>query len=257
MIFESHAHFDDKAFDEDRDILLSYMREKGIEYIINVTAEYDSIEATYELTKKYDFVYGTVGIHPSDITELNLDKFEIMKKKATRDKIVAIGEIGLDYYWDKEETVQQKQREWFVKQLEMAKEVKKPIIVHSREAAADTLNILKSDVAKDIPGVIHCYSYSLEQAKIYAKMGYYFGIGGVVTFSNAKKLVETVEYLPLEQILLETDSPYLAPVPNRGKRNSSLNLPYIAEKIAQIKNVSYDTVVEVTAENAKRLFFGI
>ncbi len=254
MIFESHAHFDDKAFNEDRDALLSSMKENGIDYIINVTADYESIDTTYELTQKYDFIYGTVGIHPSDIGDLNQDKFEIMKQKVFRDKIVAIGEIGLDYYWDKEESVQKKQREWFVKQLALAKEVKKPVILHSRDAAEDTMDILRSDAAKDIPGVIHCYSYSLEQAKIYAKMGYYFGIGGVITFNNAKKLVETVEYVPLEQILLETDSPYLTPIPNRGKRNSSLNLPYVAEKIAQIKNVSYDTVVEITAQNAKNLF---
>lgn len=255
MIFESHAHYDDDAFDVDRDSLLSSMKENGIEYIVNVAAEYDSIDMIYDLTQKYDFVYGTVGVHPSELSEMNQEKYDLMAKKALRDKIVAIGEIGLDYYWEKEEFAKENQKNWFIRQLYLAREVDKPIIVHSRDAAADTLDIMKSDAAKDLKGVIHCYSYSKEIAKIYADMGYYFGIGGVLTYKNAKKLVEVVEYLPIEQILLETDSPYLAPVPNRGKRNSSLNLPYVAEKIAEIKKIPYDTVVEVTAANAKKLFF--
>lgn len=254
MIFESHAHYDDEVFDEDRDSLLASMKEQGIEYIVNVAAEYESIDVIYDLTQKYDFVYGTVGIHPSELNGMNQEKFEQMERMALRDKIVAIGEIGLDYYWEKEDTAKANQKDWFVKQLQLARKIDKPVIIHSREAAADTLDIMKKEAA-DLRGVIHCYSYSKEMAKVYADMGYYFGIGGVLTYKNAKKLVETVEYLPLEQILLETDSPYLAPVPNRGKRNSSLNLPYVAEKIAEIKNIPYDTVVEVTAANAKKLFF--
>ena len=254
MIFESHAHYDDRAFDEDRDCLLLSMRDKGIEYIVDVAAEYESIDVIYEMIQKYDFVYGTVGVHPSELDGMNEDRFEEMRKKALRNKIVAIGEIGLDYYWEKEEEAKANQRDWFVKQLQLARDVNKPVIIHSREAAADTLDIMKKE-AVDLRGVVHCYSYSKELAKVYADMGYYFGIGGVLTYKNAKKLVEVVEYLPLEQILLETDSPYLSPVPNRGKRNSSLNLPYVAEKIAEIKNIPYDTVVAVTSSNAKRLFF--
>jgi len=254
MIFESHAHYDDSAFDEDRDSLLSSMKDNGIEYIVDVAAEYESIDVIYEMTQKYDFVYGTVGVHPSELDGMDEARFEEMRKKSLRDKIVAIGEIGLDYYWEKEEDAKANQRNWFVKQLQLAREVNKPVIIHSREAASDTLDIIKQEAA-DLRGVVHCYSYSKELAKTYANMGYYFGIGGVLTYKNAKKLVEVVEYLPLELILLETDSPYLAPVPNRGKRNSSLNLPYVAEKIAEIKNIPYDTVVEVTSANAKRLFF--
>ena len=254
MIFDSHAHYDDRAFDEDRDCLLLSMRDKGIEYIVDVAAEYESIDVIYEMIQKYDFVYGTVGVHPSELDGMNEDRFEEMRKKALRNKIVAIGEIGLDYYWEKEEEAKANQRDWFVKQLQLARDVNKPVIIHSREAAADTLDIMKKE-AVDLRGVVHCYSYSKELAKVYADMGYYFGIGGVLTYKNAKKLVEVVEYLPLEQILLETDSPYLSPVPNRGKRNSSLNLPYVAEKIAEIKNIPYDTVVAVTSSNAKRLFF--
>lgn len=254
MIFETHAHYDDKVFDEDRDELLSSMASNGIGAIVNVTAEYDSMEETFALMRKYDFIYGTVGVHPSEVEELTDEKLEQMKKLAGQDKIVAIGEIGLDYYYP--EPSHDIQKKWFLKQLEIAKELDMPVIIHSRDAAADTLEILKSDAAKGLRGVIHCYSYSKEMAMEFEKLGYYFGIGGVITFQNAKKLVETVEYLPLEKIVLETDSPYLSPVPNRGKRNSSLNIPLIARRIAEIKNVPYDTVVEITEKNAKALYFG-
>ena len=254
MIFETHAHYDDEAFTEDRDSLLKSMEENGIGLIVNVTAEYDSIDETYELSQKYDFVYGTVGVHPSEVEELDDKKLAKMYEKAKRDKIVAIGEIGLDYYWP--EPDHEIPKKWFLAQLKMAKELDLPVIIHSRDAAADTLDILKSDAATGLRGIIHCYSYSKEMAVEFEKLGYYFGIGGVITFQNAKKLVEVVEYLPLEKIVLETDSPYLSPVPNRGKRNSSLNIPYIAEKIAEIKKIPYDTVVEVTEKNARRLYFG-
>lgn len=255
MIFESHAHYDDEAFNEDRDRLLSSMRDNGVEYIVNVSADFESIDPIYELTQKYDFVYGTVGVHPGAAKNMTQERFEYLKKAALRDKIVAIGEIGLDYYWEKEEVQKAKQKEWFVKQLQLAKDVNKPVIIHSREAAADTLDIMKQEWA-DRKAVIHCYSYSAEMAKVYAKMGYYFGIGGVLTYKNARTLVETVEYVPIEQLLLETDCPYLSPVPNRGKRNDSSNLRFVAEKIAEIKNMSYDAVVEITEQNAKRFFFG-
>ena len=255
MIFESHAHYDDEAFNEDRDRLLSSMRDNGVEYIVNVSADFESIDPIYELTQKYDFVYGTVGVHPGAAKNMTQERFEYLKKAALRDKVVAIGEIGLDYYWEKEEVQKATQKEWFVKQLQLAKDVNKPVIIHSREAAADTLDIMKQEWA-DRKSVIHCYSYSAEMAKIYAKMGYYFGIGGVLTYKNARTLVETVEYVPIEQLLLETDCPYLSPVPNRGKRNDSSNLRFVAEKIAEIKNMSYDAVVEITELNAKRFFFG-
>lgn len=255
MIFESHAHYDDEAFNEDRDRLLSSMRDNGVEYIVNVSADFESIDPIYELTQKYDFIYGTVGVHPGAAKNMTQERFEYLKKAALRDKIVAIGEIGLDYFWEKEEVQKATQKEWFVKQLQLAKDVNKPVIIHSREAAADTLDIMKQEWA-DRKAVIHCYSYSAEMAKVYAKMGYYFGIGGVLTYKNARTLVETVEYVPIEQLLLETDCPYLSPVPNRGKRNDSSNLRFVAEKIAEIKNMSYDAVVEITEQNAKRFFFG-
>ena len=173
----------------------------------------------------------------------------ISKKDLLAETGISYGQL---YRWKREQLIPE---EWFIKQLQLAKELNKPVIIHSRDAAADTLSIMEKEAA-DLRGVIHCYSYSKEMAKNFLKMGYYFGIGGVITFSNAKKLVETVEYVPLENILLETDCPYLAPVPNRGKRNSSLNLTYVAEKIAEIKGVPYDTVIDVTRKNANKLFFG-
>ena len=168
-----------------------------------------------------------------------------------RPKIVAVGEIGLDYYWDKEK--REIQKEWFVRQLRLAKELKKPVVIHSREAAADTMEILKAEVSKEISYEMHCYSYSPEMAREYRKMGLYLGIGGVVTFKNAKKLKEVVEYAPLAQIVLETDSPYLSPEPNRGKRNDSRNLVYVAREIARIKGVTEEEVIAVTEGNAERL----
>lgn len=253
MIFESHAHFDDEAFDEDRDKLLSSFAENGIECVINVGASIETTKRTVELTEKYPFVYGSIGVHPNDVAELNEEKIEWLKSKSFLEKVVAIGEIGLDYYYD--EPDRELQKKWFIRQLQLAKEVKLPVIIHSRDAAKDTADILKHEKAEEIGGVIHCYSYTKEMVREFLQMGFYIGIGGVVTFKNGKKLKEAIEYIPLESILLETDSPYLAPEPNRGKRNSSLNIPYIAKAIADIKGVSYEEVVEVTNRNGKSLFF--
>lgn len=252
MIFESHAHYDDEAFDEDRDALLESLEEKGIGYVINVGSSLKATENTIALTKKYPFVYGAAGVHPSDTGELNEENFLWLKEQCTHPKIVAIGEIGLDYYWDKPD--RETQKKWFERQLQLAKEVNLPIIIHSREAAKDTLDMMKTVRADELDGVVHCYSYTREMAREYLDMDYYFGIGGVVTFQNGKKLKEVVAYIPIEKILLETDSPYLSPVPHRGKRNSSLYLPFIAKEIAQIKGMDYDKVVDITMQNAKRLF---
>lgn len=252
MIFETHAHYDDEAFDEDRDILLTSMHENGIEYIVNVGASLESTAASMELARKYPFIYAAVGVHPSETGELDETGFTWLKEQSFLEKVVAIGEIGLDYYWD--EPAHEVQKIWFARQLDLAREVRKPVIIHSRDAAKDTFDIMKSKNAGEIGGVVHCYSYSAEMALAYVKMGFYIGIGGVVTFKNGKKMKEVVEALPMERILLETDSPYLSPEPNRGKRNSSLNLPYVAQKIAEIKGISYDEVVKITSQNAKRMY---
>ena len=252
MIFESHAHYDDEAFDEDRESLIKSLPENGIDTVINVGASLYSCKSTIALMEKYSFVYGAMGVHPSETAELNEENFQWLKEQCAREKIVAVGEIGLDYHWKEPEPDVQKK--WFERQLALAEEVKLPVIIHSREAAKDTLDIMKGMSAERISGVIHCFSYTKETAAQYLDMDYYFGIGGVISFDNAKKLKEAVSYIPLEKILLETDSPYLAPVPNRGKRNSSLNLPYIAKEIAFIKDVSYEDVLAVTHENAAKLF---
>lgn len=254
MIFESHAHYDDEAFDADRETLLSSMYENGIGTIINVGASIASTKSTIALTEQYPFLYGAAGVHPSETAELDEDKLCWLEQQCRREKIVAVGEIGLDYHWPEPDRALQKY--WFEKQLELAARVNLPLIIHSREAAKDTLDIMKAHHTQNSRGVIHCFSYTKEIAQEYISMGYYIGIGGVITFSNARKLKEAVAAIPIEKILLETDCPYLAPVPNRGKRNSSLNLPYIAQEIAQIKGISQDEVVSITCENAQRLFFG-
>lgn len=251
MIFESHAHYDDEQFKEDREALLNSMQENGIGTIINVGATFQSCKEVVQLAQEYPFIYAAVGVHPDEVGTLDEEKFAYLKTQCQKEKVVAVGEIGLDYYWDNE--AHEIQKKWFQRQLELARELDLPVIIHSRDAAADTLEMMQQ-YAKGLRGVIHCFSYSKEMAKEYAKMGFYIGVGGVVTFKNSKKLKEIVTELPLEKILLETDSPYLAPTPNRGKRNSSLNIPYIAQEIADLKGISYEEVVACTEKNGRDLF---
>ena len=251
MIFDTHAHYDDEQFQEDRDALLEAMPSLGVGTIVNVSATYESCLHAVELAKKYPHVYAAVGIHPDEVGVLDEEKFAKMREFFKEDKVVAVGEIGLDYYWDNES--HEVQRKWFVRQLELAKELNLPVVIHSRDAAADTMYV-RENYAKDLEGVIHCYSYSPELAKEFIAMGYYIGVGGVVTFKNAKKLVRTVEEIPLDRILLETDCPYMAPEPHRGSRNDSRNIPYVIAKIAEIKGVAPEEVEETTRENAFRLF---
>lgn len=252
MIFDTHAHYDDSAFDTDRVELLSSLHEAGVGTVVNVGASLSGTRRTVELTEKYPFIYGAAGVHPDEVGELNENSFQWLKEQCLRERIVAVGEIGLDYYWDKENHALQK--EWFVRQLRLAQELNMPVIIHSREAAADTMDILKKEYKPEIPVVIHCYSYSPEMAREYVKMGYYLGIGGVLTFKNAKKLKDVVSGTPLEKILLETDAPYLAPVPFRGKRNDSRKLTYVAEAISEIKGITPEEVIRITEENALRFY---
>lgn len=252
MIFESHAHYDDEDFDKDREELLGSLAEHGIGTVINIGASIAGSEMTVELSERYPFLYGAVGVHPSEVEELTEEGLACLGSLCGHEKIVAVGEIGLDYHYP--EPAVSVQKEWFERQLELAREVKLPVIIHSREAAKDTLDIMKAHRAEEIGGVIHCFSYAKEMAKEYLDMDYYFGIGGVITFKNAKKLKEAVQYIPMDRILLETDSPYLSPEPHRGERNSSLNLPYVAEAISELKGISYEEVVEITERNARRLF---
>lgn len=274
MIFDSHAHYEDKRFDADRVELLCAMRDNNIGRIINVGSTLDTSRESIELSEKYEDIYAAVGIHPSEVAfpidgdeenALSIQKsidimpevIDKLKGLSNSDKCVSIGEIGLDYYWDKEEENHNLQRKWFIAQLELAKEVNKPVIVHSRDASKDTFDILK-DAKKRFgtEAVVHCYSGSPEMALEYVKLGYYIGVGGVVTFKNGRKLRETVEEIPLENILVETDCPYMAPEPYRGKRNDSTKLSYIVERIALLKNISIEEVEEQTYKNACR-FYGI
>lgn len=252
MIFESHAHYDDEAFDKDREELLNSFMDKGIEYVVNIGSTISDSKKTIELTKKYPFIYGSIGVHPSETKDMNEDDIKWLKEMSSLDKIIAIGEIGLDYYWDNVERAVQKH--WFERQLDLAKEANLPVVVHSRDAASDTFDIIKNAKLDENLGVLHCFAYSKEMAKQYIDMGFYIGVGGVLTFKNARKLREVVEYIPLDYILLETDSPYLAPEPNRGKRNDSTNLKYVASEIARIKNIDYEEVIEITRNNGINLF---
>lgn len=253
-IFETHAHYEDVKFDSDREELLASLPKQNIEYVINVGSNLETTNKSIELAKQYDYIYAAIGVHPSDVEELDESSYDVLEKAAKFEKTVAIGEIGLDYYWDKEPAVQAKQREWFKRQMLLAKQHNLPVIIHSRDAAEDTMRVMKEIKAEEIPGVIHCYSYSVEMAKEFVKMGYYIGIGGVVTFKNAKKLKEVAAEIPLKRILLETDCPYMAPEPHRGERNSSLYLPYVVEKLAEIRNISKEEIISTTNQNARKLF---
>ena len=252
MIFDTHAHYDDDAFDGDREALLFGLREAGIGAVTNIGASLSSSKTTLELSKRYPWMYAAVGVHPSETAELTEAGLDWLRQAAAGERVVAVGEIGLDYYW--EEPEHKIQKEWFSRQLALAGELHLPVVIHSRDAAKDTLDLMKAECARAFGGVIHCFSYTVEMAREYLNMGFYLGIGGVVTFNNAKKLKEVVQYAPLDQLVLETDCPYLAPVPNRGKRNSSLNLSYVAEEIAKLKGVSREQVEAVTWENALKLY---
>ena len=251
-IFDTHAHYDDEAFDEDRDALLAELPENGIARVVNVGASLASCGRTIELMNRYDYIYGAIGVHPSETAELNDEAFEWLRQQCRLEKCVAVGEIGLDYYWD--EPDRELQKEWFRRQLNLARELAKPVIIHSRDAAKDTVDLMTEEHAEEIGGVIHCYSYTKETAEVFLKMGFFFGIGGVLTFKNAKKLKEAVAYIPLDRIVLETDCPYLAPEPNRGKRNSSLNIPYVIKALAEIKGMEEETVREAAWDNAHKLY---
>lgn len=252
MIFDSHAHYDDRQFDEDREEVLAHLKDAGVERVVNISNGWDDMLRSFALVEKYPFMYGTAGIHPCKVSDLNEERLEELRKYCHRDKIVAVGEIGLDYYWmsDPKEV----QKEWFIRQLRLAKEENLPVVIHSRDAAQDTFDIMKAEHAGTTGGVIHCYSGSLEMAREYVKIGYYLGIGGVVTFKNSKVLKKVAAEIPLERIVVETDCPYLAPTPHRGKRNSSAYLPLVINEIASLRNIPPEEVERVTYDNACRLY---
>lgn len=252
MIFDTHSHYDDRAFDEDRERLLGSLEENGIGNIVCVGADMKSSKAAMELAHSYKFAYAAVGVHPSDTAPLTETDMGWLEQASHDEKVVAIGEIGLDYHWKEPEP--EIQKKWFHRQIKLAKKVNLPIIYHSREAAKDTMDMILETHAADCGGVIHCYSYAKEMAKEYVDMGFYIGVGGVITFKNGRRLKETVEAIPLSRIVLETDCPYLSPEPNRGKRNDSKNLIYVVREIAGIKGISEQEVIEETEKNARSLY---
>lgn len=252
MIFDTHAHYDDPVYEKDREELFEAMRAEGVGMITDIGADIASTKKAAELSNAYDFVYAAAGVHPSEVYSLEEADMDFLLEMAKNPKVVAIGEIGLDYHY--EDTVREVQKKWFIRQLELAKEVKLPVVIHSRDAAQDTLDIMKDIHAEDIGGVIHCFSYGWEMAKIYLDMGFYLGIGGVVTFKNAKKLKEVVQRAPMDRLVLETDAPYLAPEPYRGKRNASHYLKYVAEEIAALRSMAPDEVIHITEENGKQMY---
>ena len=253
MLFDSHAHLNDDRFAEDREELIASLKEKQVDLVVNPGADIKSSIHSIELANKYDFIYAAVGVHPHDVSELDDSAIDTLRKLATEnEKVVAIGEIGLDYYYDN--SPRELQKEWFKKQIELANELKLPIIIHDRDAHGDTFEIIKNTKIPEIGCVIHCYSGNVELAREYVKMGCYISIPGTVTFKNNKKTREVAKEIPLEYLLIETDSPYMAPEPYRGKRNDPSLVAFVADKIDQEKGISYESVCKVTKENAMRLF---
>ncbi len=248
-IFDSHAHYTDKAFNDDRQNMLGSLKESGICGVINCGADIESSVFSIELSDEYDYIYAACGIHPEEADKVAENYIEILRKLAQNKKCVAIGEIGLDYYWRQD--TKEKQKELFENQILLAKELGLPIIVHDREAHGDTLEILKKYKPE---GVLHCFSGSPETAEEILNLGMYIGLGGALTFKNARKAVEVARMLPLDRLLLETDCPYMAPVPFRGKRNYSGYIPYIAEKVGEIKGIDTQNVLDVTSKNTKKVF---
>lgn len=250
MYFDTHAHYDDEAFDNDRDELLSSMKAGGIDLIVDPACDIKSCRKAQGIAAKYPFVYFAAGVHPSEAEKAEPDFIDKLKDFLNHEKCVAVGEIGLDYHYGAE--YKEEQKRVLRMQLELAREVKKPVIIHERDACADMLGILSE--YRDVLGVFHCFSGSWETAKIILDMGWNISFTGVVTFKNARKAVEVAGKMPIERMMLETDSPYMAPVPHRGERCSSLLLPCIGRRIAEIRGVSEEEIAHITKENGKRFF---
>ena len=250
MLFDTHAHYDDAQFDSDRDTLLSAMPDNGISLIVNASSNPTSAEASLKIAGKYPFVYAAVGVHPHDTGIMDSGTINRLEQLLTNPKAVAVGEIGLDYHYDYSPRDVQKQR--FRDQLELAKGIHMPVIIHEREASRDVLDILGD--YPDVTGVFHCYSGSWETAKLLLDRGWYLSFTGVITFKNARRSHEVIEKMPRDRIMIETDCPYLAPEPMRGRRNSSLYLKYVAQKLGDILGLSFEEIAALTMDNGKRFF---
>ena len=252
MLFDTHAHYDDEKFQKDRYEIIGQAHTEGVSYIINAATDIASSVESISLAQEFPFVYAAVGIHPHNVGEINDNTLVTIADFATNKRVVAIGEVGLDYYYN--HATREVQKYWLAKQIHMAKNLNLPLIIHDRDAHEDTMNLLKSQEAKTVGGVLHCYSGSVEMARELIKMNFYIGIGGSVTFKNAKTILEVAAFVPDDRLLIETDCPYMTPEPFRGKRNDSRYIRYVAEKIAQIRGLSLEELARLTTENAKRLF---
>lgn len=252
MLIDSHAHLDDRRFDRDRDRIIKDLENNGIELVINIGADLKSSIASVSLAEKYPNIYATVGVHPHSAKDMDEASLEILRSLAKRDKVVAIGEIGLDFYYDN--SPRDDQRKWFKVQLKLAKELNLPVVIHSRDAQQETFDILKEAQDGSLRGVLHCYSGSKEMAMEYIKLGFYISIAGPVTFKNARVLKEVAKAVPIDKLLVETDCPYLAPEPHRGKRNEPVYVKYVAGTIADIKGISFEELAKATNRNTKELF---
>ena len=249
--FDSHCHFNDEKFDNDRDEIIKKIYNDEITKMACIGYNIESSKSAIEISQKYDFMYATAGISPNDIEEIDIRSIDEIRKIAQNDKIVAIGEIGLDYYWNKEN--KEKQKEFFIKQIEIADELDLPIVIHCRDAVMDTLDILKNKINPKKRGIFHCCMLNKELIKEAVKLGFYISFSGNVTFKSAKP-ADAINEVPLNKILIETDSPYMTPEPFRGTRNDSRNVKLVAKKIAEIKNMSIDEIAQTTYENAKRIY---
>lgn len=250
MFFDSHAHLDEDCFQPDFAEILEKMRENGVSNMMNIGFDLASSERSIQLAERYDWVYAAIGSHPDDAAQVDDARIEQYRKLAKHPRVKAIGEIGLDYHY--EDPVREIQQKAFRLQLELARELDLPAVIHEREAHGDAMEILKD--FPTVRGVFHCFSGSVELAKELVKRGWYIGLTGVVTFKNARKAVEVAQSVPLERLLIETDCPYMAPVPYRGKRNDPSFVPLVAQKIAELRGLSLEEVGRATAENAKRVF---
>lgn len=252
MLFDSHAHLDSERFDGERDLIIERAKEAGLSLIMNPGASYESSVRAVELSEKYDMVYAAVGVHPHDADTVDEMMLSLIKALARKKKVMAIGEIGLDYHY--EYSPRDVQKKVFIDQIRLAKSLKLPIIIHDREANDDVMRILKEENAFETGVLMHCFSGSAELARQYVKLGAYLSIAGPLTFKNNRKTVEVVETVPLDRLFVETDSPFLTPVPYRGKRNEPAYVQYVADKIAEIKGLTYQEVVDATKENACNFF---
>lgn len=251
-LLDSHAHYNDEKFEEDREEVIKEIYNSGVTTIINAGYSLESSKKAIEIAENYKFMYAIVGVSPNDIENLSIDYIEQIENMAHNKKVVAIGEIGLDYYWNKENKKQQKQV--FIEQIKLANKLDLPIVIHTREAVMDTIDILKNQIECNNKGVFHCCPLNIELIKEALKLGFYISFAGPVTFKNSKNASDVVELVPLEKMLIETDSPYLSPEPLRGRRNDSRNVRYIAQKIADIKGTTIEQIAKQTYQNAQTIF---